>query len=128
MLHTCEEVRQFGRRVTAGECRPESHGGRERGAGYPPGARPPRQWGHDPRPVHANLPGLQTGQAPLPADGPGLSSSRAWTAFSPMRLERGCSLTYDPVQEAVLDFRSKLSCAWEVSGTSLCLGLDPIIE
>lgn len=45
-----------------------------------------------------------------------------------MRLERGCSLTYDPDQEAVLDFRSKLSRAWEASGTSLCLGLDPIIE
>ena len=27
-----------------------------------------------------------------------------------------------------MDFRSKLSRAWEVSGTSLCLGLDPIIE
>jgi orotidine-5'-phosphate decarboxylase len=45
-----------------------------------------------------------------------------------MRLERGCSRAYDPRQEAVLDFHSKLSRAWNVSGTSLCVGLDPIIE
>lgn len=28
----------------------------------------------------------------------------------------------------MLDIRSKLACAWEVSGTCLCVGLDPIIE
>lgn len=27
-----------------------------------------------------------------------------------------------------MDFRSKLARAWQVSGTSLCVGLDPIIE
>jgi orotidine-5'-phosphate decarboxylase len=31
-------------------------------------------------------------------------------------------------QEANLDFRSKLACAWMASGTALCVGLDPIIE
>jgi orotidine-5'-phosphate decarboxylase len=32
------------------------------------------------------------------------------------------------VKEHGLDFRSKLDRAWEVSGTLLCVGLDPIIE